>query len=120
ANRTPGANRGSTGLVGAVLLRVTLDDTLLIEHALVSDDGQGRLGDEDTVVEHPFAESNANQTPEYALERRAVEEVHEVDGMELPDALDPPEAGVIDGADGRGRRADRFEKPFHQGVVDRG
>src|SRR5438270_13715950 len=37
--RTAGANRGSTRLVGAVLLRIALDDALLIENALVPDDG---------------------------------------------------------------------------------
>src|SRR2546427_2885508 len=40
------------GLVRAVLLRIALDNALLIERALVSDDGQGRLGDEHAVVEH--------------------------------------------------------------------
>src|SRR5881628_1070417 len=119
-DRAPGTYRGWAGLVRAVLLRIALDHALLIEHALVSDGGQSRLGDEDAVVEHPLAEPHTNQTPEHALERRAVEEVQEVDRMQLPHALDPPETGVVDGADGRRRGAERFEAPFHQGVVDRG
>src|SRR2546426_7963838 len=108
ADRAAGANRGGAGLVGAVLLRIALDDALLIEHALVPDGGQGRLGDEDAVVEHPLAQPHANQTPEHTLEWRAVEEVQEADRMQFPDALDPPETGVVDGADRRRWRAERF------------
>src|SRR2546427_4622784 len=120
SDRAAGAKRRSAGLVGAVLLRIALDNALLIEHALVPDDGQSRLGNEDAIVEHPLAEPNANQTPEHALEWRAVEEVQEAARMQLPNALDPPEPGVVDGTDGRRRGTERFEAPLHQGVVDRG
>src|SRR5262249_20758418 len=120
ADRAAGTNCSSTGLVGAVFLRVALDDALLIEHALVPDDGQGGLGNEDAVVEHPLAEPNAEQTPEQTLEWCAVEEVQEVDRMQLPNALYPPERGVVDGTDGRWWRPQRFEATLHQGVVDRG
>src|SRR6266571_1497045 len=119
SDRAAGAKRRSAGLVRAVLLRIALDNALLIENALVPDDGQGRLGDEDAVVEHALAEPNPNQPPEHALEWRAVEEVEEADRMQLPNALDPPETGVVDGADGRRWRAERFEATLHQGVVDR-
>src|SRR5688572_1010145 len=44
------ADRGSTGLEGAVLLRLALDHAALIEDALVPDDGQRRLGDVEPVV----------------------------------------------------------------------
>src|SRR5258707_1195961 len=63
-DRAAGANRRPAGLVRAVLLRIALDNGLLIENALVPDDGQGRLGNEDAVVEHPLAEPNADETPE--------------------------------------------------------
>src|SRR5207302_4974210 len=117
ADGAAGADRGGAGLVGAVLLGITLDDALLIEHAFVADDGQARLGDEDAVVEHPPAATDTDQPPQQALERRPVEKVQEADGMELPHALDPPEPGVVDGADGGRRRSDRFEAPPDQSVV---
>src|SRR5438105_13403877 len=118
-NRAAGANRDWTGLVGAVLLRIALDDRLLIERALVPDDGQGRLGDEHAVVEHQLAESHTDQTPEDALEWRTVKQVQEVDRMQLPHALDPPKAGIVDGADGRRWWPERLEAALHEGVVDR-
>src|SRR5262245_32449077 len=68
ADRAAGPDRRPAGLVGAVLLRVALDDALLIEHALVPDDGQARLGDENAVVVHPLADAHANQPPQHALE----------------------------------------------------
>src|SRR6266704_1904854 len=120
ADRAAGADRHGAGLVRAVLLRIALQNALLIERALVADDGQGRLGDEDAVVEHPLAKPHPDQTPEHALEWRAVEQVQEVDRMQLPHALDPPEAGVVDGADGRRWGAERLEATLHEGVVDRG
>src|SRR5213594_3262353 len=119
-DRAASADRGGAGLVCAVLLRIALDDALLIERALVADDGEGRLGDEDTVVEHTLPESHADEPPEDALERRAVEEMEEADRMQLPHALDPPERGVVDGADARRRGPERFKAALHQGVVDRG
>src|SRR5207247_9069486 len=119
-DRAAGAKRGLAGLVGAVLLRVALDVAFVIENALVPDGGQGRLGDVDAVVEHPPADPNTHQPPDHALEWRAVEDVEEADRMQLPDALDPPESRVVDGADGRRRRAERFDATLHQGVVDRG
>src|SRR5438093_3629959 len=119
ANRAAGAQRGSAGLVRAVFLRVALDLAALIEHTLVPHGGQRRLGDVDAVVEHPPAHANADEPPEHALEGRAVEDVEEVDRMQFPQALDPPEAGIVDGADGGRRRADRFEKTLDQRVVDR-
>src|SRR3990172_935945 len=115
-----GADRSGAGLVRAVLLRVALDNAQLIENTLVPDGGQGRLGDVGAVVEHSLAEPNANQPPEHALEGRAVEDVEEVDRMQLPHPLDPPETGVVDGADGWRWRAQRFEAALHQRVVDRG
>src|SRR5207247_6809866 len=68
----------------------------------------------------PRADANTEEPPDHVFERRAVEDVEEVERMQLPDALDPPEVGVIDGADGRRRRADRFEATLDQGVIDRG
>src|SRR5216117_3429924 len=120
ANRAAGAQRGSAGLVRAVLLRVALDLAALIEHTLVPDGGQRRLGDVHAVVARPRADANADEPPDHILERRAVEDVEEVERMQFPDALDPPEVGIIDGADGRRRRADRFEATLDQGVIDRG
>src|SRR6266576_467063 len=120
ADRAARADRHRAGLVRAVLLRIALENALLIERALVADDGQGRLGDEDAVVEHALAEPHADQAPERALEWRTVEQVHEVDRVQLPHALDPPEAGVVDGADGRRWGAECLEATLHQGVVDRG
>jgi len=90
-----------------------------IENTLVPDGGQGWLGDVDAVVVDPTAHPNTDQPPEHVLEWRAVENVEEVDRVQLPDALDPPETGVVDRADGR-RRAERFEATLHQGVVNRG
>src|SRR6266699_6425558 len=84
AERAAGAERGSAGLVSAVLLRVTLDHASVIEHTLVPDGGQGRLGDVDAVVEHPPADPNTDQPPDHVLEWRAVEDVEEVDRMQLP------------------------------------
>src|SRR6266699_5746108 len=120
SERAAGAERGSAGLVRAVLLRVTLDHARAIEYTLVPDGSQRRLGDVNAVVEQPPADPNTDQPPDHALEWRAVENVHEVDRMQLPNALDPPEVGVVDGADGRRRRADRFEATLDQGVIDRG
>src|SRR6266581_4430156 len=120
ADRAAGAQRGSAGLVRAVLLRIALDLASLTEHTFVPDGGQRRLGDVHAVVEHPPADANTDEPPEHALEWSAVEHVEEMDRMQLPNALDPPEAGVVDGADGRWRRADRFEATLDQRVVDRG
>src|SRR5262245_1609099 len=114
SDRAGGANRGRAGLVRAVLLRIALDAAPLIEHAIVPDNGKARLRDVDAVVEHPLAELNTNQPPEHALEGRAVEDVKEADRMQLPNALDPPEAWVVDGADRRWRRAQRFEATLDQ------
>src|SRR5207249_9597617 len=119
-DRAPGAKRGWAGLVSTVLLRVALDLAFVIENALVPDGGQKRLGDVDAVVEHPLADPNTHQPPDHALEWRAVEDMEELDRMQLPNALDPPETRVVDGADGRRRWAERFEATLHQGVVDRG
>src|SRR5882724_11644329 len=119
-NRATGTQRGSAGLVRAVLLRVALDLAALIEHTLVPHGGQRRLGDVHAVVERPDADANPDEPPDHVLEWRAVEEVEEVPRMQLPDALDPPEVGVIDGADGRRRRADRFEATLDHRVIDRG
>src|ERR1041385_912884 len=119
-DRAVRADRGWTGLESAVLLRLALDDTLGIENRVVPDGGQGRLGDVDAVVEDAPADPNTYQPPEHVLEWRAVEDVEEVDRMQLPDALDPPERAVVDGADGRRRRPERFEATLHQCIVDRG
>src|SRR6266513_5079713 len=89
-------DRGAAGFVRAVFLRIALDDALLIERAFVADDGERRLGDEDAIVEHALAEPHPDQPPQHALERRAVEQMHERDRMQLPDSLDPPEAAVVD------------------------
>src|SRR5437773_984002 len=105
ANRAAGADRHWAGLVGAVFLRIALQNALLIERALVPDDRQGRLGDEDAVVEHALAEPHADQAPQHALERRAIKQVQEVDRVQLPHALDPPEARVVDRTNQRRRRA---------------
>src|SRR5207237_7930323 len=118
--RASGSNLGSAGLVLAVLLRLALDLASLIENTLVPDSGQGRFGDVHAVVEYPPADANTDQPPEHVLERRAVEDVQEVERMQLPNALDPPEATVVDGADGRRRRAERFKGTLDRGVVDRG
>src|SRR5436309_1269368 len=77
-DRAASADRGGAGLEGAVLLRLALDDALLIEHALVPDGGQGRLGDVDAVVEDPPADPNTDQAPEHVPEGRAVEVVEAV------------------------------------------
>src|SRR6266550_7209393 len=114
ADRAARADRHRAGLVRAVLLRIALENGLLIERALVSDDGQGRLGDEDAVVEHPLAEPHPDQAPEHALEWRTVKQVQEIDRVQLPHALDPPEAGVVDRANGRRGRAQGLEQAFHQ------
>src|SRR6266478_3679218 len=120
ADRAVGAQRGGAGLVGAVLLRVALDLAALIEHTFFSDGGQRRLEDVDAVVERPRADANTDEPPDHVLERRAVEDVEEMERMQLPNALDPPEIGVVDGADGRRRRADRLEETLNQGVIDGG
>src|SRR5712691_7467551 len=120
ADRAAGAQRGSARLVRAVLLRVALDLASLIEHTLVPDGGQRRLGDVHAVVEDPPADANTDEPPEHVLEWRAVEHVEEMDRMQFPNALDPPEADVVDGADGRRGRAERFEAALRQRVIDRG
>src|SRR5207253_3976595 len=48
-----------------------------------------------------------------------VKQVQEVDRMQLPHALDPPKAGIVDGADGRRWWPERLEAALHEGVVDR-
>src|SRR5689334_6661539 len=119
ANRAVGADLGSTRLESAILLRLALDQGLMIENTFVPKGGQGRLGDVDSIVENPLAHPDTDQPPEYGQERRAIEKVEEVDRVQLPDALDPPEARVVDGADARRWRAELFEATFHYGVVDR-
>src|SRR5213594_1651834 len=113
ADRAAGADRHWAGLVRAVFLRIALENALLIERALVSDDGQGRLGDEDAVVEHALAEPHADQAPEHALEWRSVKQVQEIDRVQLPHPLDPPKAGVVDRANGRRRWAQGLEAALH-------
>src|SRR5439155_456842 len=98
-DRAPGAKRGSARLIGAVLLRVALDLASLIEDTIVPNGGQGRLGDVNAIVEHPLADANTDEPPKHVLERRAIENVEEVDRMKFPNALHPPETGVVDGAD---------------------
>src|SRR5437762_951196 len=120
ADRAAGANRHGARLIGAVLLGIALENRLLIERALIPDDGQRRLGDEHAVVEHALAEPDTDQPPQHALEWRSVEQVQEVDRMQLPHALDPPKAAIVDGADGRRWWAERLEEALHQRVVDRG
>src|SRR5260221_3870388 len=97
ANRATCAQCGSAGLVRAVLLRVALDLAALIEHTVIPNGGQRRLGDVQAVVERPRADANTDEPPDHVLERRAVEDVEEVEGMKLPNALDPPEDAVVDG-----------------------
>src|SRR5215813_11852992 len=97
-----------------------MDLASLVEHTLVADRGQGRFGDVDAVVVHPLADANTDEPPEHVLERRTVEDVEEVERVQLPDALDPPEAAVVDGADDRRRRRERFEGTLDRRVVDRG
>src|ERR671924_710314 len=43
-----------------------------------------------------------------------------VNRMHLPLALDRPEIGVVDGANGRAHRVQRFDATLHQGEVHRG
>src|SRR4051812_18124060 len=106
ADRAARADRRPAGLIRAVFLRVALDDALLIERAFVADDGQRRLGDKDAVVKHALAEPHSDQPPQHTLEWRPVEQMHEGDRMQLPDALDPPEAAIVDRTDLGRRRAE--------------
>src|SRR5215467_2403305 len=64
SDRAAGANLGSTRLESAILLRLALDQGLVIENTLVPDAGQHRLGDVDAVVEDPLAHPDADQSPE--------------------------------------------------------
>src|SRR5437879_2612882 len=67
ADRAAGAQRGPSGLVRAVLLRVALDLAALIEHTFVPDDGDRRLGDVHAVVERPRADANTDEPPHHVL-----------------------------------------------------
>src|SRR5215467_4480319 len=60
ADRAGGADLGSTRLESAILLRLALDQGLVIENTLVADGGQGRLGDVDAVVVDALAHPHAD------------------------------------------------------------
>src|SRR2546423_15492035 len=119
-DRAAGTNRGAVGFERAVLLRVALDFAEYIEHTVVSDGGESPLRDVDAVVEDPPADPNTHQPPDHVLEGGAVENVEIVNRMHFPKALNLPESGVVDGANGRRRRAERLDATLHQREVDRG
>src|SRR5882724_594515 len=118
--RATGTNRGSVAFERAVLLRMALDLAPVVEDRLVPDRGERRVGDMGAVVEDPLADPHAHQPPEYVLERRSIERVEIVNRMYLPQALGQPEIRVVDGADRRLQRAQRFDATVYQGEVDRG
>src|SRR5438874_5361069 len=118
--RAAGANRRSVAFERAVLLRMALYLAPVVEDRLVSDRGERRVGDVGAVVEDPPTDSHADQPPEHVLERRAIERVEIVNRIQLPEALGQPEIAVVDGADRRLQRAQRFDATVHQGEVDRG
>src|SRR5258708_18351137 len=64
------AQRGSAGLVCAVLLRVALDLAALIERTFGPDGGQRRLGDVHAIVERPGADANAAEPPDHVSDLR--------------------------------------------------
>src|SRR5437773_6123617 len=99
---------------------MALDLGTLTEDTVVPDSSQRRLRDVDAVDEDSPADSNTHQPPDHVLGGRAVERVEIESRMDLPQALDQPEPGVVDGADRRLQRVERFDAPLHQGVVDRG
>src|SRR3989441_10922842 len=92
----------------------------VVEHRLVPDRGERRVGDVGAVVEDPPADPHAHQPPDYVLVRRAIERVEIVKRMHLPEALGQPEIRVVDGANRRLQWAQRFDATVHQGEVDRG
>src|SRR5947208_1763114 len=118
--RAAGANRSSVAFERAVLLRMALYLAPVVEDRLVADGGERRVGDVGAVVEDPPTDSNAHQPPEHVLERRAIERVEIMNRMQLPEALGQPEIGVVDGADRRLQRPQRFDATVHQGEVDGG
>ena len=64
---------GVVGLEDAVLHRVAVDDRARVERAVVADRDQRALGDAAAVVERAAADADADQAPDHALERGAVE-----------------------------------------------
>src|SRR5437899_9362628 len=92
----------------------------VVEHRLVPDRGERRVGDVGAVVEDPPADPHAHQPPDHVLERRAIERVEIVNRMHLPEALGQPEIREVDGANRRLQWAQRFDATVHQGEVDRG
>src|SRR5882757_2462985 len=72
SDRAAGADLGSTRLESAILLRLALDQGLVIENTLIRNGGQGRFGYVDSVVEDPLAHPDTDQPPEYGQERGAV------------------------------------------------
>src|SRR5437667_6267540 len=119
-DRAASANRRSVAFESAVLLRVALDLAPIIENRLIPDGGERRLGDVRAVVEDPPADPNTHQPPEQVLEGRAIEKVQVVNRMHLPDALRIPEIGMVDGADGRPHRAQRYDATLHPDEVNSG
>src|SRR6266446_525897 len=84
-DRAGSADFGSAGLERAVLLRLALDQALVIEDTLVPDGGQGRLGDINAIVEDSPSHANTDQPPEQGKKRGAVEKVEKADRVQLPD-----------------------------------
>src|SRR6266545_5238683 len=120
ADRAAGADRGAVALERAVFLRVALDLAPVIEDSPIPDRGERRLGDVDAVIEDPPPDPNPHQPPKHVFERRAIEGVEIVNRMHLPKALNRPEIGVVDGADGGLHRVQRFDATLHEGEVGRG
>ena len=92
-----GADRDAVGLEGVVLLGVALDPGPGVEADVVADRHQVLLRQVAAVVEEPLAEPDTQHPQDHALERRAVEHCPDA-GLQLEEALGPPEVDVVDRA----------------------
>src|ERR1051325_10553264 len=120
AERAAGADRRVVAFERAVLLRVALDLAAVVEDALVPDRRERRLGALEAAVEKPSPDPHPHQPPEHVLARRAIERVQIVNRKQLPQALDRPEIGVVDGANGWPHRVHHLEATLHQREEHRG
>jgi hypothetical protein len=104
------------GLEDPLLHRVALDRSARVEGAVGAEGDEGPLRDVAAVVEQPRPDAHAEEPPHQALHRGAVED-RERRHEQLPDALVPPEVGVVERAVPRSQPPEPGSRPLGQAEV---
>src|SRR6185437_15442218 len=99
---------------------MALDDAPGGERAVAAHADQAPLDERAAVVEDPTADPHAEQSPDDALEWRAVEYRDVGDRRDLPEPLVLPESRLVDRAELRPQRTEPGDRPVDQNEVDDG